>query len=238
MQPDQDYNSNTDSSEEAKEYRLYDYNSLSNEDAQKDDVYATTDEDEYVTDQEYPVKSNSELEDENDDLRKENDRLQSAARTARTLAVIFGILSFLGIGYILFSHLKAPLFGPVAAEHKAFLAQSDELKKLKNKADTLQKANNILVEQQPEIEDGVFFEVQLGAFQEFSLDDYQAELSALRQEGDVTRKFTFGKFREYDRAEKLKNDLQRMGVSGAFVVARVNGQRMEDIKEAVKLSKQ
>lgn len=235
MLPDQDYNQNSEQNEEAKEYRLYNYDYPSDNDTQTS--YSTTDEEDFVADQEYSAKSSSELEDENEDLKKENDSLKSSAGTFRTLAIIFGIIAFAGIGYILYSHFKAPLFGPIAKEHKEFAAQTEELKNAKSKVDTLQKANDILVEQQPEIEDGVFFEVQLGAFQDFSLDDYQAELSALRQEGDATRKFTFAKFRDYAKAEKLKNDLQRMGVSGAFVVGRINGQRVEDINEARKASK-
>jgi hypothetical protein len=235
MLPDQDFNQSSEKNEEAREYPLYNYDYPSDNDAQN--TYSADNDDDLVTDQEYPVKSNSELQDENEDLRKENDGLRSSAKTLRVLAIIFGILSFVGIGYILFSHLKAPLFGPIATEHEAYTAQSEELKKLKSKVDTLQKANDILVEQQPEIEEGVFFEVQLGAFQDFNMDDYQAELSALRQEGDATRKFTFGRFRDYTKADKLKNDLQRMGVSGAFVVGRINGQRVEDIQEAIKASK-
>lgn len=235
MLPDQDFNQSSEKNEEAREYPLYNYDYPSDNDAQN--TYSVDNDDDLVTDQEYPVKSNSELQDENEDLRKENDGLRSSAKTLRVLAIIFGILSFAGIGYILFSHLKAPLFGPIATEHEAYTAQSEELKKLKSKVDTLQKANDILVEQQPEIEEGVFFEVQLGAFQDFNMDDYQAELSALRQEGDATRKFTFGRFRDYTKADKLKNDLQRMGVSGAFVVGRINGERVEDIQEAIKASK-
>ncbi|MDJ1499348.1 hypothetical protein [Xanthocytophaga agilis] len=235
MLPDQEYNRDSEQNEEAKEYRLYNYDYPSESDTSSS--YQSEEEEDFVSTQDYSTKSSSELEDENEDLRKENDNLKSSAGTLKTLAIIFGVLAFAGIGYILFSHFKAPLFGPIAKEHKEFAAQSEELKKAKSKVDTLQKANDILVEQQPEIEEGVFFEVQLGAFQDFSLDDYQAELAALRQEGDATRKFTFAKFRDYRKAEKLKNDLQRMGVTGAFVVGRINGQRVEDINEAIKASK-
>ncbi len=238
MLPEQDFNQGSDRNEEAREFPLYNYDYPA-KDEETTESYNSYEEEEQelITDQEYPVKSNSELQDENEDLHKENDGLKSSVGTLRVLAIIFGILSVASIGYILFSHLKAPLFGPVAKEHKEFAAQSEELKKLKSKVDTLQKANDILVEQQPEIEDGVFFEVQLGAFQDFNIDDYQAELSALRQEGDATRKFTFAKFRDYKRAEKLRNDLQRMGVSGAFVVGRINGERVENIQDAIKASK-
>ena len=234
MLPDQEFNQNSEQNEEAKEYRLYNYDYPSENETENS--YTSSYEDDYA-DQDYPVKTQSELLDENEDLRKENEGLQSSVRTLRILSIVFGVLTVASIGYILFSHLSAPLFGPIAREHREFAVQAEELKKIRATADTLQKANDILVEQQPEIEDGVFFEVQLGAFQDFSLDDYQAELASLRQEGDVTRKFTFAKFRDYKRAEKLKNDLQRMGVTGAFVVGRINGQRVEDIQEAVKASK-
>jgi|GEM_PF-3775199 len=235
MLPDQEYNPNSEQNEEAKEYRLYNYDYPSENETEES--YTASYEDDQTTDQDYPAKTNSELLDENEDLRKENEGLQSSVRTLWVLSIVFGILSAASIGYILFSHLSAPLFGPIAREHREFAAQAEELKKAQSTVDTLQKANDILVEQQPEIDDGVFFEVQLGAFQDFNLDDYQAELASLRQEGDVTHKFTFAKFRSYQRAEKLKNDLQRMGVTGAFVVGRINGRRVEDIQEAIKASR-
>ena len=241
MQPDKDYKDYTDNSddkEEAREYPLYnyDYPSDNNADNNPDKPYNAGEDTDYDTGKEFPVKSNSELEDENEDLRKANEGLQSSARTAKTMAVVFGILTLLSVGYIFFSHFNAPLFGPMAGTKNELTAQTAAMEKLKAKTDTLQRSNDILVEQQPEVQDGVFFEVQLGAFQNFNLDEYQADFASLRQDGDVTRKFTFGKFRSYDKAEKLKSDLQRMGVGGAFVVARVNGQRTEDIKEAVRLS--
>lgn len=239
MQPDKDYTDNPDDKEEAREYPLYnyDYPSDNNADGGADKTYSDSDDTDYATDKEFPVKSNSELEDENEDLRKENESLQSSARTAKVLAVVLGILTLLSVGYIFFSHFGTPLFGPLAGMKDELAVQTDSLQKLKAKADTLQRSNDILVEQQPEVQDGVFFEVQIGAFQNFNLDEYQADFASLRQDGDVTRKFTFGKFRSYAKAEKLKSDLQLMGVSGAFVVARVNGQRTEDIQEAVRLSK-
>lgn len=235
MQPDKDYTEDSEEKDEAKEYRLYNYDYPSDSDADK--PYDAAEETGYATDKEFPVKSNSELEDENEDLRKDNEGLRSSARTAKTLAAVFGILMLLSVGYIFYSHFKAPLFGPIAGAQNELTAQTAAMAKLKSKADTLQRSNDILVEQQPEVEDGVFFEVQLGAFQDFNLDEYQTEFASLRQDGDVTRKFTFAKFRTYEKAEKLKNDLQRMGVSGAFVVARVDGQRTEDVQQALKLSK-
>ncbi len=238
MQPDKDYTDGSDDKEEAREYPLYnyDYPSENNSGDNADKPYTTDDDADYATGKEFPVKSNSELEDENEDLRKANESLQSSARTAKAMAVVFGILTLLSVGYIFFSHFSTPLFGPMAGVKNELTAQAAALQALKAKTDTLQRSNDILVEQQPEVQDGVFFEVQLGAFQNFNLDEYQADFASLRQDGDVTRKFTFGKFRSYAKAEKLKDDLQRMGVSGAFVVARVNGQRTEDIKEAVRLS--
>ncbi len=235
MLPEEEFNQQEQTSE-AKEYRLYnyDYPSEDTPDTSYTNGYTNTYDEE---DEESATKSTSELLDENEDLQKENASLRSGATTAKILAIVFGVLFLLTTGYLVFAHIKGPLFGPIATEHKNYLTQTEELEMLKNKADTLKKANDMLVEQQPEIEDGVFFEVQIGAFQDFNLDAYQADLVALRQDGDATKKFTFAKFRDYDKAEKLKNDLQRMGVNGAFIVGRVNGKRTEDIQEAIQASK-
>lgn len=73
--------------------------------------------------------------------------------------------------------------------------------------------------------DGIFFEVQLGAFKDFNLDGYQKELAALRQvKHDGKNKLILGKFRSHRKALAFENDMKRLGLDEAFIVGRVDGE--------------
>ena len=84
----------------------------------------------------------------------------------------------------------------------------------------------ILTQLQPQLTtpEGIFFEVQLGAFQNFNLDEYLSELAAIRQERhDEKNKLLLGRFTDLNKALRFENDLKRIGVSGAFIVGRIDG---------------
>jgi hypothetical protein len=102
--------------------------------------------------------------------------------------------------------------------------------------DSLVAANNILSEQ-TETQEGVFFEVQIGAFEHFNLDQYVQELARLKKEEiDVMDKYTLGKFRDFKNAQAFNDDIKKMGIADAFIVGKINGQRVE-LNDAVKESK-
>ncbi len=84
---------------------------------------------------------------------------------------------------------------------------------------------------------GIFFEVQIGAFENFNLDAYQNELAEIRQEKhDTKNKFLLGRFAELNKALRFENDLKRLGLSGAFIVGRVDG-RIVSKEEAINAHK-
>jgi hypothetical protein len=84
---------------------------------------------------------------------------------------------------------------------------------------------------------GVFFEVQIGAFENFNLDAYEAELSEIRQEKhDTKNKFLLGRFADLNKALRFENDIKRLGFAGAFMVGRVDG-LITTKEEAIKAQK-
>ncbi len=80
---------------------------------------------------------------------------------------------------------------------------------------------------------GVWFKVQIGAYEErrISPDLQTSDNFVLEDEGDL-QKVIIGKFRNFDDADRLKSQLQLMGVSDAWVVAYQDGIRVpaEDVK--------
>jgi hypothetical protein len=107
--------------------------------------------------------------------------------------------------------------------------------------DSLQHVNttidslNILIQNQSEQIDklrsfspndtsGVFFEVQIGNFKDFNLDNYLEEMANLRQEKyEGGSKFLLGKFRSYKKALLFENDLKRLGMRDVFIKGRIHG---------------
>lgn len=113
---------------------------------------------------------------------------------------------------------------------------SENLKKAKAEMLQLQNEHAILMPQF-KTPQGVFYEVQIGAFQNFNLYDYTNELAELRQEKtDTNNKFLIGRFAELNKALRFENDLKRLGLSGAFIVGRVNG-KIVSKEEALKAQK-
>ena len=80
---------------------------------------------------------------------------------------------------------------------------------------------------------GIWFKVQIGAYEERRIDPSFATSDnfVLEDEGSV-QKVIIGKFRNFDDADQLKSQLQLMGVSDAWVVAYQDGSRVpvEDVR--------
>lgn len=112
-----------------------------------------------------------------------------------------------------------------------------EWRELKNENAELKR--NIALMQPPSAPpEGVFLEVQLGAFQNFNLDEYLSEMAAIRQEKhDGKNKLLLGRFTDLNKALRFENDLKRIGVEGAFIVGRINGTLVSK-EEAIKAMKE
>jgi TolA-binding protein len=79
-------------------------------------------------------------------------------------------------------------------------------------------------------DDGVVYKVQVGAFRNKDLSQYQKTGSFWVEEEDGVRKYTIANFRDYDEATVFKNYMRNMGVRDAWIVAYEDGQR-KDITE-------
>ena len=86
----------------------------------------------------------------------------------------------------------------------------------------LKTENDLLVENtEPPV--GIFFEVQIGSFSDFNLDNYNKNLANLRQEKYNNKtKFLLGRFVSFKKALLFESDLKRMGINTAFIVGRID----------------
>jgi hypothetical protein len=188
---------------------------------------------------EYTHQEFLELENQKIELESEKESLESRARTFTITTIVLAVLFLLSVAYIVLSEVKAPLFGKwpkMASENAVLKQQMEDLNALKPTLDSVMAANNILVEQ-TDTQQGVFFEVQIGAFEHFNLDQYAQELARLKKEEvDVMDKYTLGKFRDFKMAKAFNEDIKKMGVVDAFIVGKIDGQRV-DLQEAVDKSK-
>ena len=85
--------------------------------------------------------------------------------------------------------------------------------------------------------EGTFFEVQIGAFQYFDLDQYNESFIRLRNDQtSQLNKYVLGRFIEYSVAHKFLKDINSMGIEDAFVVGYVDGERVK-IGKAIQSAK-
>lgn len=114
-------------------------------------------------------------------------------------------------------------------ENSAYKEANDTLQK---KLLRLKRENDILSENNDSAK-GVFFEVQIGNFTEFNIDEYVMELRNLRQEKTETgNKLCIGRFRSYRKALLFENDIKKMGFTNAFLVGRIDG-KLVDFQTAI-----
>jgi hypothetical protein len=180
-----------------------------------------------------------EAEDQYIQFENEQERLRAGKRRAVGFMVVFLIISLLACGYIALSELKEPPFGKwpqMARDFEEMQYKADSLGYMKSAIDSLESVNVLLAEAS-ERQEGVFFEVQIGAFEHFNLEQYREQLAKLKSESvDQLDKYTLGKFRKYADAKNFKHDIEKMGIQGAFIIGKVDGQRVE-ISDDVRASK-
>mgnify|MGYP001575172521 CR=1 FL=1 len=94
---------------------------------------------------------------------------------------------------------------------------------LQNKIYRLQNDNDILAENAPKY-GGVFFEIQIGSFADFNLNQYLGNLANLRQEKHNGKtQYLLGRFRSFKKALLFESDLKRMGLRNSFIIGRIDG---------------
>lgn len=88
-----------------------------------------------------------------------------------------------------------------------------------------------------QVEKGVVFKVQIGAYKGMDMTKYLDKGEGFSGEvaGDGTQKYTLGSFTDYWEADKFKKYLREMGVKDAWIVPYKDGVRvpMKDVLEGV-----
>lgn len=74
---------------------------------------------------------------------------------------------------------------------------------------------------------GVWFRVQIGAYQDRRIDNSLETTDQLSlEERNELQKIALGRFRNYDDAKRLQTQLQEMGLKDAWVVSYKDGERV------------
>lgn len=79
---------------------------------------------------------------------------------------------------------------------------------------------------------GIVYKVQIGAFRNKDLSQFQESGNFWTEDEDGIKKYTIGFFRDYWEADTFKKYLREMGVKDAWIVAYENNAR-KDIKEVL-----
>lgn len=74
---------------------------------------------------------------------------------------------------------------------------------------------------------GVWFRVQIGAYEDRAIDNELETTEGLSLEGDDDlQKVVLGRFRTYEKAKRLQDHLKTMGVADAWIVTYKDGERV------------
>ena len=172
------------------------------------------------------------LAEEYRNLSKRNTILRRWRKQLSTGLIVLLSLLLLAIGYIIYIEYFTPFFGRWPRLQQQYQTLQQENQYLADELDSMQRVNNLLLELSPYYT-GVFFEVQIGAFEYFDLDRYKEDFVKMNiDKTEQIDQYTLGKFRDLDRALAFQKDIQKMGIRDAFVIAKVDGQRVT-IKEAL-----
>ena len=172
------------------------------------------------------------LAEEYRNLSKRNTTLRRGRKQLSTGLIVLLSLLLLAIGYIIYIEYFTPFFGRWPRLQQQYATLQRENQQLADELDSLERVNNLLLELSPYYT-GVFFEVQIGAFEYFDLDRYKEDLVKMNiDKTEQIDQYTLGKFRDLDRALSFQQDVKRMGIRDAFVIAKVDGKRVS-IQEAL-----
>lgn len=102
----------------------------------------------------------------------------------------------------------------------------DDLQQAKAEASTAQE-NIPMASNDAEYNQGLVFRVQIGAYQNQDLSNYDTSENFTAENGDDGKqKYTLGNFRDYWEADKFKKYLRVMGVKDAWIVPYRDGDRV------------
>lgn len=159
------------------------------------------------------------------------DYVQECERTQQDLATVRQQLTN-------YQSQSGDVQGQLNAAQAAAAQAQDEAAQLRQQLAAAQAQRNDEVITDQQVVSGVIFQVQLGAYAQNRVDpDLQTGDALELQDQNGLQKVVVSQFRTYSNAAALRDRLKKMGVSGAFVVAKNNGQRI-DIQEALRITGQ
>jgi prefoldin subunit 5 len=124
-----------------------------------------------------------------------------------------------------------------------------ELRALRNKIDSLQNEYSRIQKayetvktatQSPvELTPGLFYRVQVGAYQKFNMNRYLEHTgdNFTGESVDNLNKYLMGKFKNYELAKAFRDDIIKLGIKDAFIVAFNDGKRITT-EEAQRLQRE
>lgn len=175
-----------------------------------------------------------------EEFKKLHNRIGELERTnkaLKSLYLLFIFITLLLAAYIIYIEVEKPPFGKWHYLNQEKLQTEQYNDYLLSRIDSISRSNDLLMENSPYYT-GVFFEVQIGAFKNFDLNAYKQSLENLRSyQEDSLNKYVLGKFRDYKMAKAFQRDITKMGVEDAFIVGKINGNRV-NIKQAIAASKE
>ena len=158
----------------------------------------------------------------------------SKNKTSKILAISLTVISLALSAYSIYSYLRihslerqvedlslvksvnGPLEMQVVKQQIKLDSLITENEKAYNKLNDLQRYSDSA--------SGVFFEVQLGRYSSFNLNQFRNKLVNLRQEEvDGAKLILLGRFDSKEEAELLLADVKRLGLRNAFVIGRIEG---------------
>lgn len=162
--------------------------------------------------------------------------LERSNKVLKTLFLLFVFITLLLAAFIVYIELETPPFGKWRTINEGMKQTEQYNDYLLSRIDSIGRANDLLMENSPYYK-GIFFEVQIGAFKNFDLGTYQQSLENIRYyRQDSLNKYVLGKFRDYNMARAFQKDITRMGIADAFIVGKIDGNRVE-IREALKAAR-
>ena len=141
----------------------------------------------------------------------------------RIALLIFILLTLFGALYYYSSESKQPFIGHPKKLNQILLDQEIENAALLFRIDSLLRINESL-KIETHLVDGIFFEVQIAAFDNFTIDKLDGNLKRLNYSTiDGVNYITLGKFRDVDVAKIYIEDLKKIGIKEAFIVSKLDG---------------
>ncbi len=123
----------------------------------------------------------------------------------------------------------------VANKNQANSAQLASMDQLRNEITSLQAELDRVRQTASQNMDnvGVWFRVQIGAYEHEQLNPNELNTDKVSVEGNDLQKIVLGRYRSYEDAKTLRDSLRKLGLKDAWIVSYKDGQRIS-VEEALR----